>query len=357
MNRIRSLDGIRAISILMVILGHAGKTMPKSLTENIFFHLAANSSLGVSIFFVISGYLITRLMIDEKEKTGTTEIKNFYIRRIFRIFPVFYLYILTLILLKIFVVENIFSDYNLVAYAALYLWNYHHLFYAGSVLDNANWFLGHLWSLSIEEQFYLLWPLMFTMMNVTNLKKVVIGLLIAMPLMRMATYLLMPDSRGQIGIMLHTGGDSILFGCLFALTENTVFFQQKIKRYLTNNYIVLIAGLFLFIISAILKMYFKGAYTITLGMSLNSVCIMILIYWCIYVPSKVSTLLNTRPLVYIGILSYSLYIWQELFLTNIYTTWVNRFPQNIMVVFVVAICSYYLIEKPILNLKRRSKKV
>src|SRR5437868_1936649 len=160
MERIRSLDGLRAISILMVIFGHAGQTIPYHIDHFLAYKLITDATLGVRIFFVISGFLITKLLLIEKEKTGDISIRNFYARRVIRIFPVFYLYILVLLLLKWFFKPNVFEDYNLILFAGLYLWNYKHLFYQSPFPnDPAFHIVGHFWSLSMEEQFYLLWPI------------------------------------------------------------------------------------------------------------------------------------------------------------------------------------------------------
>lgn len=359
MNRIKSLDGIRAISIIMVLLGHAKDTMSEGFAHNVIFSLFANSSLGVKIFFVISGFLITKLLLAEREKTGKIDVKDFYLRRIFRIFPVFYLYILVIVILKLTILPNIFNSYSLIGFAVIYIWNYKHLFISdGGTPDNGNWFFGHLWSLSMEEQFYLIWPVMFIKIKKETLIKVVAVILLLMPLVRIATYFLMPDSRGQIIMMLHTGGDSILTGCLAALLfESSIRFKELVTKYITKGYLVAIAALFLFILSPVIALYLKGAYSITIGQTLNNLAIIFLLFWCIYVPSKFADVLNSTVLVRIGILSYSLYIWQQLFLTNLNDLWVNKFPQNIFVVAGVACVSYYLIEKPILKLKKRLKKV
>lgn len=359
MNRIKSLDGIRAVSIIMVLLSHLYATMPESFMHNSLLNIFVFSSgqLGVRIFFVISGYLITKLLIIEKEKTGKINLKDFYVRRIFRIFPIFFLYIIVVLILKWFFIPNIFTDYSLIVFASLYLWNYKHLFYSGDETGNGNWFLGHLWSLSMEEQFYLLWPITFIKIKKRILVKIVIVIVCIMPFLRIATYFFMPDSRGQIGMMLHTGGDSILIGCLAAFLEQSGIFKDKLYKYLLNRFFIFLVFLFLFIISPLISFYLKGAYNIVIGISLNNLCIVVLLFWCIYIPSKISWVLNSKIFVQIGILSYSLYIWQQLFLTNRNDFWVNTFPQNIIIVFIVGFLSYYVVEKPILNLKKRFKKI
>src|SRR5215217_6863548 len=104
MNRIKSIDGLRALSIIMVLLDHVAPTMPKEITSFFLYQFIATSGIGVKIFFVISGYLITKLLMIEKEKTGSINIKHFYLRRAFRIFPIFYLYIAVILILKGFVI-------------------------------------------------------------------------------------------------------------------------------------------------------------------------------------------------------------------------------------------------------------
>jgi len=359
MKRIRSLDGVRAISITMVLLSHSLETMPVYISHNRFFSflIANGGQLGVRIFFVISGYLITRLLLLERLKTGKIDIKDFYIRRVFRIFPVFFLYLLVVLLLKWSFIPDIFSNYLLVVFAGLYLWNYKHFFIRENPEDHGNWFLGHFWSLSMEEQFYLLWPLTFSRIKPVHLIKVVIGLILLMPFLRIITFLFMPTSKPYTNMMLHTGGDTILVGCLGALIEQSTFFKVWIMKHLNNRFLMFVIIFFLFVFSPLLTFYFQAPYNLLAGFSLNNFAIMIFIFWCIYIPGPVSWLLNTRVFVQVGLLSYSLYVWQQLFLTSKNSFWLNKFPQNLLAAFVVAIASYYIVEKPILKLKNRFKKV
>ncbi|RKS13293.1 acyltransferase [Flavobacterium sp. 120] len=353
MVRIKSLDGIRAVSIVMVLLGHGKETIDPKYTDNFIFNVISNSSLGVMIFFVISGYLITSLLLKEKEVHGKISIKNFYIRRIFRIFPIFYLYIITILILKNIGYHSIFTDYSTVLFAGLYLWNYKHFFQIPET--NGNWFFGHTWSLSLEEQFYLIWPFLFSRFNINNLKKVTIGIILISPFLGLITYFILPNSRGQIGMMLPTGSGTIFMGCLGAILEKEIDFKKKLISLLNNKALVFLGFLFVFIINPFLSNKFGGGYSILFGNSLNSAIIMFLIFYCIYVTSLVSTFLNKKLLVKIGLISYSLYIWQQLFLTDLINLPINRFPINLVMCFVVAIISYHFIEKPINNLKTRFK--
>ncbi|MEZ2333995.1 acyltransferase family protein [Mucilaginibacter sp. RCC_168] len=357
MNRIKSIDGLRAISIIMVLLGHGGETMPSVITHNFFFQFAANSTLGVRIFFVISGYLITKLLIIEKEKTGKNSLKHFYIRRIFRIFPIFYIYILVIILLKVFFIPDIFKSYNSVVIAGLYLWNYQPFFHPALDLKGG-WFFGHFWTLAMEEQFYLLWPITFILItNKQRLKKLILIVIILMPILRIIIYFLFPFLRGQIRLMLPTGGDTILIGCLGALIESSPNFKEKYYKYIQNRLLVTLAILFVAVLSPILYNRFKGGYDLSVGISINNVFILLILFWSIYSSTLFSRILNNKILVQIGVLSYSLYIWQQLFLTDLNNFWVNKFPQNLAIVFIVGFLSYYIIEKPILKLKNRFKDI
>ena len=359
MKKIRSLDGLRAISILLVILAHASDTMPRVLTDNLLFSVVlSNSQLGVRVFFVISGYLITTLLMAEKGKKGNVNLKHFYARRILRIFPPFYAYIIVIIILKVFFVPDIVNSYTAILFAALYLWNYKHLFPGGSLAyyDKGLWYLGHFWTLAMEEQFYIFWPVTFLKMRKRALIKLLIAILIIMPLLRVITYFAFTASRGQITMMLHTGGDTLLIGCLGALLEKTVKFQSWI-RYMQHYYIILPVIAFLFIISPYLSLHYKGSYYLTLGISLDNICIFVFLFWCIYSNNAFTKLLNSKVFVTVGVLSYSLYIWQQLFIANYYNVWFVKFPVNIIVAFIVAAGSYYLIEKPVLRFKKKFKEI
>lgn len=349
--KIRSLDGLRAISICMVLLGHSGKYLPASISHNIIFKYLSNSTLGVSIFFVISGYLITKLLMQEREKTGEVSLRKFYIRRALRIFPIFYLCILVVISINAFLVP-IIDSYKEIGFAALYLWNYKHFFVQGGT---AGLYLGHYWSLSMEEQFYLIWPFMFLIVKRENLIKAVIIIIGLMPLLRVVTYFIAPGSRGQIHMMMQTGGDAILIGCLAALLEGQKNTGKKVVTRATNNFIGIFSGIFIFIINRTLNIKLGGTWSMSVGQSIENIFILLFVLWCIYKESSFSKLLNTSVFRQIGLISYSLYVWHMIILENPG----NLFPESILIklslIFIVGFASYYLIEAPILRLKNRFK--
>jgi peptidoglycan/LPS O-acetylase OafA/YrhL len=142
LSRIPSLDGLRALSISLVLVAHFAYSMGFPVHHTWWTDDYAH--YGVRIFFVISGFLITSLLIREREQTGTISLKQFYIRRAYRLLPAAYVY---LVVITIVFHESLQYKYVVVAY--MYLTSY---------ALHSPWVLIHLWSLSVEEQFYFLWP-------------------------------------------------------------------------------------------------------------------------------------------------------------------------------------------------------
>jgi peptidoglycan/LPS O-acetylase OafA/YrhL len=303
----------------------------------------ANGHLGVSIFFAISGYLITTLLMREWFRAGTVSLRSFYLRRALRIFPAFYTYLFVMVVLTrldVLTIPN--SDFWA---AGLYLWNYH--------FDESNWYLGHFWSLALEEQFYLFWPLCLWLVTPRRAGVFALGIILAMPTARMLTYTHWPESRSHTGMMLHTNLDGIMVGCLAALGSESNRFRSLIQRLCRVP--VLVVGLaFLFVASPLLAEKYREAYMLPFGYLAESVAITVLMLGLIYQPDRsAARLLNTRPLIYMGGLSYSLYIWQQPFLTAENISWTGLFPINLGCVFGTALLSYYLVERPFLSLKDR----
>lgn len=157
--RIPSLDGIRAISILMVCYGHLSGTRNFPVSITAYGRWCGDvAHLGVLVFFVISGFLITTLLMSERETTGAISLKRFYLRRIVRIFPAFYAFILVM------AIATLSGAVHLTGRDFAYV-----LTYTVNVEPNRALQIGHLWSLSIEEQFYLLWPLTLLALRIFGL--------------------------------------------------------------------------------------------------------------------------------------------------------------------------------------------
>lgn len=338
---IPSLDGLRAISIALVIIAHSSiyfrKWLPAPLGTYLLF-----AHLGVSVFFVISGFLITGLLLKEREKTGTIRLLRFYTRRAFRIFPPFYFY---LAIVAGLVLSGVLSlPLRGLFFAAIYGTDY----YFGPGSSSAA--LQHTWSLSVEEQFYLLWPAALLLLGKRRATWVSALLIVLSPFLRLLTYfLLAPQHRAMVDRMFHSSIDTIMFGCLLALVWDTERFRRLVPV-LSSGWCMTGSLFFLLVLHPLLESHFYGRYSLLFGMTLEGVCISAFTVAVVTRPATLAgRLLNTRALRHLGVISYSLYLWQSIFTT----TSTRYFPLNVVAALGCAELSYWAIERPALRLRDR----
>jgi peptidoglycan/LPS O-acetylase OafA/YrhL len=370
---IQSLDGWRAISILLVILGHIGSGFKmKGLNANVepkwlnYLPDAAYAFDGVNAFFVISGFLITSLLITEKKKTSTVSIRRFYLKRMFRIFPVFYLYLLLIAFLN--------ANQNWHIPLAEFIQNL--LYLNNFQIWGASTILLHSWSLSIEEQYYLTWPLVikFVQSHAALLVICIIMVLISC----CSRWLVYYEFRGDIfnpstkaGIItnnlisdLFVYLDAILIGAIVALLTAGYDGRKMFTRKSLTALLLIGTGLLYILADLGEKKGFGLPYPLVFARTIKSACFATWMLYSICRSSWLSKVLNIQLLQKIGLWSYSLYIWQQLFLIPMMVnngdgnkvasnTWFNSLPQNVFILLAVALISYYGFEKPILNLRNR----
>lgn len=341
-SRIPSLDGLRALSIALVVVGHAYQGATNLNVHTPIWLVVGNAGLGVEIFFVISGFLITSLLLKEYQKFGTISLKNFYIRRIFRIIPALWVFLVTIALLKI---TGILQGVNFKSLLAAFTFTTNYSPWADS---NA---LSHTWSLSVEEQFYILWPAsllwILNRFNRHGAIRFTLFLIIIAPIARLIThYIGNPFFAGHIYYMLHTRMDALMFGCLLALVLDTKHFKLC---YALTRKLVGWAAFFIFIVSPLLSAKLGGAYLYTIGYSLEGACISMIIIWMVNnEKSLIGIIFNSPPFIRLGVVSYGLYLWQELMLkTGIVSPRQMIFAA--LASYLVAEISYALVEKPALN--------
>lgn len=348
--RLPSLDGLRAVSILMVLGSHATRTTgyPESLKP--YSGCLWNGNLGVSVFFVISGFLITWLLLAEQGKTGAINLLAFYKRRVLRIFPVFYAFLLTVLLMSIW----LHRDFSFAEWlsAATFTRNYF----------QGHWTLGHLWSISVEEQFYLLWPFALTLLRSRRQMLIVALCVIASaPFIRLFLYLSPWRWLGDTSIFSHA--DSLMAGCLLAIVSTTAAAEvmQSFLRYWRRS--IQICGVVLIYMVWMLTQHaLLGPLTVTIGPTLQALAITSIIASVVLVQEgSLFSLLNLRAIAAVGVVSYGLYIWQQIFLYPAEypdgDLWWRAFPQNMIITFLVAWLSYLFIEKPFLKYKKKITKV
>ncbi|XXF75989.1 acyltransferase [Myxococcaceae bacterium GXIMD 01537] len=342
--RIASLDGVRALSILLVVVGHARHALPElSGGALAAASLLGNQSLGVSAFFVLSGFLITTLLVREQEATGTVHLGHFYLRRAFRILPPFYAYVAIIAALSVARGWDIPAGHFLSALT--FTWNY--------APGTEGWWLGHGWSLSVEEQFYLFWPLLLRALGRRRGTWAALALVLAAPALRLATYALLPEWRGRIPIMLHTRVDALMVGCLLALLpwEGAVLRGARRLLALRAHWV---AAAFVFVGSPLLTERWRGAWLLPVGYSAEALCLALLLFWVVSEPdSAVGRVLNSRPAVHLGALSYSLYLWQQPFTEPDFSHRPGVFPLNLLGAWLAAEASHRLLEKGFLRLRQR----
>jgi peptidoglycan/LPS O-acetylase OafA/YrhL len=339
LKRIPSLDGLRAVSILFVLYGHAVGTSGFPISR---LHLGL-AEAGVRIFFIISGFLITKLLLQELEESGTVSLSGFYRRRILRIFPAFYVY--ALVASALLLLGLLAFPLRHLLYAATYTINY---------VPNRPWHLGHLWSLAVEEQFYLLWPFTLVFLGRRRaLQAAAIALLLA-PLVRVAQFYLVPSHRAGICEEFHTILDCIATGCLLAGTRDWLWTRNAYRHFLTSWQFWLAPA-------AMVAAVMLGVHPMikwTIGIPIFNLGAAACIDRWTRLPQTdpFARMLNWTPVAFVGVLSYSLYLWQQPFLNrSAHHLW-NRFPVNIALAFLAALLSYYLVEKPFLALRHKPPK-
>jgi peptidoglycan/LPS O-acetylase OafA/YrhL len=346
--RYRSIDGLRGVAILMVTLAHIG--------VNHFirpFHLYVDSRIGVNLFFVISGFLITTLLIKEKIKAGRISLGNFYIRRILRILPLAYFFLIVVLLLNLYYNLKIpWSDFT----ASF-------LFFKNLPVKNVP-LTAHFWTLAVEEQFYITFPFLL----VADINKCLIAALSTIIVVSLVSilgfYHLVPDIFPGIHLVIKVimyafwkGPVMILLGAVFAI----LLFKGMVKTTLaSNNYFF---GFFLFVLAVLIQTKSFIAYRPYISECLSGILFSYSIAISLNSNNLLATILKNEALVGIGLISYSIYVWQGLFLgMYAWEPWLSPLNQlplyaifiiKLVVIFITAFFSYYYLESWVLRFRTR----
>jgi peptidoglycan/LPS O-acetylase OafA/YrhL len=343
---VKSLDGIRGVLILLVLLGHLG------------FVNGTVAFLAVNSFFVLSGFLITWLLVSEWNGAHAINLKDFYFRRVLRLFPAL------LVMLASFGIytclanppARVARDFYYIFEALFYFTNWGQVFGLGEKLN----FLAHTWSLSIEEQFYLLWPPMLlfllrrTASKTSLLWWAVLATLCFVLVRAVTVYLGDPswDGYWRAARGLDTRADSLLTGC----TAGIVISAQLIprRRWLELALLVGAAGsIFGLIWVARHDLFDHWLYYI--GWFLASLFTALVIVHLVYSTRGVlHRIFETFPLVYIGIISYGLYIWHYPIISIVHEHYAGHWRVvSVPLIAAATLLSYFFVERPCLRLKRQ----
>jgi peptidoglycan/LPS O-acetylase OafA/YrhL len=362
---IPGLDGLRAIAFLLVFAFHTD--------------YLESGWVGVSLFFVLSGFLITGILLDMKKSLSSRDyFFKFYGRRFLRIFPLYYFYLIVMALLATWMISipfrpkymQLFLDQ--IWYAVLYVYDF---FFATSSVQYS-YFLDHFWSLSVEEQFYIFWPLLILLVPEKWLKKLFIGFIVLAPLFRL------------LFLFIHTSG---VFRFLVADPATAVYplpFSHMdafaVGAYISRFHIpkakqqfFLLAGLIpvlgfastymatgnIGIISALgYPLLLPDAYKFIWGYSLLNYFFAVIVYG-VAVEGWFTHFLEWRMLRYLGKISYGLYVyhfpivWFSGRIADLDIAPPLMKPLTALIAFaatlLVASLSYHFMERPIINLKDR----
>ena len=333
--RLPSLDGLRAFSIILVCIGHSAGTVgaPDFLLP---FHNLGN--FGVKIFFVISGFLITYLLLIEHEKTSSIDLKKFYIRRTFRLFPAFYFFIFCIAIAHYLGFIELWEGD--LFHASTYTMNYHH---------ERSWWLNHTWSLAVEEQFYLIWPLLLLIFGQLRARIIAIIVIFSVPFIRALMWYNFDVPSSAMTREFQAVADALATGCALAY-----FYKDgwQIPKWFNSVWFYTIPMAMLLVPLIMMKLAPEWFYIV--GQSVVNICVALTIWRFINVRKGILyRILNCKLAIWIGALSYSLYLWQEPFLNSWVQEWYACWPLNILLTLIFAIFSYYFIEKPFLKMRKK----
>ena len=371
-----SIDSLRALAVLAVIIYHVDV------------NYLPGGFLGVDLFFVLSGYLISSLIIKEYKKTGSVNLYNFYIRRARRLLPAVYFMITVGLVVMVLFNEVLLRKSHLDAiFGYIYSSNWWYIFHKLDYFDSfgAQSPFKHLWSLAIEEQFYMIFPLLFLLVNrkkkskdgTYKLNKNFLYVVLGLILVSLIAHILLFDINNISRI--YFGTDTRAFSLLVGVVGAILYPMERLHAKVTPQQNMLYSVVSLVSIATLITvMIYTSEYNTLLyrgGFLLVAILGLIVIISSGKQHTLMSRLLSFKPVVFIGKISYSLYLWH--FPVLVLTTPVSEIGNpniyfvilRVILTFVVAIVSYVFVETSIRKLgfkkyvsvifkkmKKRSKK-
>ncbi len=338
--RVPCLDGLRGIDISLVLMNHASHSA--GFVAPFFIPILVRMRLGIDNFLITSGFLITLLLVREYNKTQTISVKDFYFRRALRLFPGYAAFLLVMFLLT--------------------RWDQVHLSasdWRGLITHTVNFLpkpspdVGHIWSLSTQEQFYLLYPLLIFALGPKRSIPVLVGYLAFAPILRLIIWFGFPQYGEMVSFWSFTRFDTIITGCLLALFAFDPEFRRR--THMSDRKALFVGLGLLFGLFAVSLVCIKSSvFFISVGYFLRNVCIAGIAWLCLnHTEGWVGRALKSRLLSSMGVMCYSIYLWQQFFFSSHHAGLIHRWPWNLIPIAVCAIASYHLIEMPFVRLKER----
>ena len=327
------LDGFRGLAVTLVLIGHL-----------VFFSLGFDSqmaSLGVLLFFVLSGFLITGVLLNENDARGRISLSNFYLRRVLRLAPALLLFLAVVAVLMYFRAIVDVPWYELLF----------GLFYVANIVGHSLP-LGHLWSLSLEEQFYAMWPWFVARMPLRRLLLMAAVVTAVVAIARMLTMWngWAPHNPGMVSRRPWFRIDSIMIGCWLCVAIAHDTWRARVTR--------IVAAVNPAIAWLVLLVWTVEAPRIfpLVSLTVQTVLSAFVLGQLILCPTPVLSAIFSNPILrHLGKISYGLYLWQQLFVDNPGAHWgpLQTFPLSVIVPLAIAELSYWLVEVRFLNFKER----
>jgi peptidoglycan/LPS O-acetylase OafA/YrhL len=349
-----TLDGWRAIAISLVIFAHATESIGLATGIPFFYkqQLERFGLLGVQIFFGLSGFLITSLLIDEESYFGRISLKSFYVRRFFRIFPAAIVFLVTVGALSILHIIPV----------TIGRWFSTLFFFANYSPAVHTWFLGHFWSLAVEEHFYFLWPTAFLLMA-TIRRRATAAVVLAFVLALWRAVDFKYHITGSIPAVFwgrtDIQGDGLLWGVVVALLNADPVWRPRLHRWVSSMpvwvLLVLSIGCFGLFEMGNWKLHF-------ILLTVKGIAIPLMLLGTVTQSERIPGRVLEMPLIrWFGKLAYSLYLWQQLFLCPndqriAQMKLLESFPRNHVLALACAVLSYYFVETPLIKFGHRVAK-
>jgi peptidoglycan/LPS O-acetylase OafA/YrhL len=336
--RLPQLDGLRGVAILLVILHNQSPKYPSLHLE----HLFANGWMGVDLFFVLSGFLITGILVDTKLSEGY--FKNFYARRCLRIWPLYYSLLCFMFVVVPFVhpaeAQTVFDKSSPWWAYPLFLQNF-----LVPTSTNATGPLAVTWSLAIEEQFYLVWPWVVRYCSSAQVRRIAIAVMCASPVLRLLLSFNHVDLYPNVFCRL----DGLMAGALLALLVRSDSFVPA--RCVRRAWSV-------FLVAVPLAFVTEALHARWIVFSLTALASAALVYLSLYAEQgALQRALTNRFMVYTGTISYGLYLLHKIPFNMAKALQLDRYPllaapMLLVVCYGMAVVSWHLLEQPFLRLKR-----
>lgn len=340
---IPSLDGLRAISILIVFVAHVG------------FGNVVPGGFGVTVFFFLSGYLITTLLTRELDQFGTISQPAFYLRRVLRLGPPIVITLILAIGLSALGLAQGEADPMTLLSQIFFFYNYYALYAsdAGTVQG-----MEILWSLAVEEHFYLIWPALFILLAGGKIGlRTLLGILVAILIWRFVRYYAFGASEWTIYVSTDTRFDSLLYGCLLAILAWKGHADRLFPATLHIRIAYIGAALIVLVLCLLIR---DGAFRSTLRYSLQGLALMPIFHYAVTRPRDlIFRPLNWKPMRKIGQWSYTIYLGHFVIINALIYNGVATSASPLLIVLSGALSAAYAaavyrwLEKPLHPLRRQ----